>query len=257
MPNAARVAVKWVAGILAAAAATVLAGLLTGTVQDLLEPDEGKPEQVPFTTSTEVVDFNCESSWWVPHAPSEIAFEESIIVDPPQWPAYDLAEGGAPASTSSVILTVQGRTETAVVLTDLKVRVVERRPVPTGNVLDDPCGDVGTFRSMSVDLDAEPPRVEAEFDKDILDLYRENVPPAERRPIRFPYQVRASAPETFWIFASTADCDCDWVVDLSWQSGGRSGTEVIDDGGDPFRTVSEAGAAQRCTSSGDCTPITP
>jgi hypothetical protein len=244
--------VKWVAGIIAAVAATVTAALVTGVLEDLQEPDGPPTPRLPFTVSALVNSFNCESSWWVPHEPREIPFEKSLIVDPPQWPEYALARDGAPASTASVILSVQGRNETAVVLTNIQARVVSRRPAPTGTVLDDPCGDVGAFRSMSVDLDGEPPRVSTDFDRVILDLNREYIPRAERRPIRFPYEVRASDPETFWIYASTDDCDCEWVVVLSWQSGGESGEEVIDADGAPFRTVSQANATHVCSSAGDC-----
>ena len=84
-------------------------------------------------------------------------------------------------------------------LTDIKVRIVRKRQARAGTILRSDCGSAGAFRAMDVTLDASPPQVKPWFEESILELNRQDVPPAERRPIRFPYQVRASAPETFFI----------------------------------------------------------
>jgi hypothetical protein len=100
LPATAQVALTWAAGILAAALATVLAGLLTGTLQSLFadEEDGTAKKRLPFTTVVEVNDNHCEVPWWVPHAPSDIAFEPAIVESPPGWTAYDVAGDGASTS---------------------------------------------------------------------------------------------------------------------------------------------------------------
>ena len=82
LPSTTRIALKWVAGILAAAAATVVAGLLTGALQHLFTPDEVKPPKprLPFTTIANAWTTTCEP-WWVPKAPSDLRFNRSMNVD--------------------------------------------------------------------------------------------------------------------------------------------------------------------------------
>jgi hypothetical protein len=38
---------------------------------------------------------------------------------------------------------------------------------------------------------------------------------------------------------NTNKCDCDWEIDVSWVSSGRSGIITVDDGDHPFRTTSD------------------
>ncbi|WP_315904099.1 helix-turn-helix transcriptional regulator [Streptomyces sp. CBG31] len=59
--------------------------------------------------------------------------------------------------------------------------------------------------------------------------------------VSFPYRVSASDPEVLLVTARAARCDCDWVAELRWSGGGRSGTVRIDDGGRPFRTSGAPG----------------
>ena len=176
LPSTTRIAFKWLAGILAAAAATVVAGLLTGALQNLFDPQEVKPAKprLPFTTIAKASTDTCDA-WWVPKAPSDLKFKQSMNMDSSAWAARDVAKGGAPASPTSVTLTVQGRTEAAVVLTDVDVRIVKKRQVPAGTILQGECGSRGAFRAMDVELDAAPPRVKPYFKESILDLGRKDI----------------------------------------------------------------------------------
>ncbi|MEU0160545.1 helix-turn-helix transcriptional regulator [Streptomyces sp. NPDC006261] len=47
--------------------------------------------------------------------------------------------------------------------------------------------------------------------------------------------------KVFLVTGRTVRCDCDWVAELRWSGGGRSGTVLIDDGGRPFRTSGAPG----------------
>ncbi len=58
--------------------------------------------------------------------------------------------------------------------------------------------------------------------------------------IYFPYRITDSDPEIIDVGVETSSCDCAWVIDLDWASGGDSGTVTIDDGGKPFRTSASA-----------------
>lgn len=59
--------------------------------------------------------------------------------------------------------------------------------------------------------------------------------------VAFPYSVSVTDPEVLLITGRTVGCDCDWFAELTWSSGGRSGTVRVDDGGRPFRTSGERG----------------
>ena len=85
-------------------------------------------------------------------------------------------------------------------------------------------------RHFSVDLDASPPVVESVA-----------APPefgSARPPVDFPYRVSPTDPAVFLIVAGPSKCDCTWRANLEWVYQGKKGSTVIDDNGQPFRTVS-------------------
>ncbi|KDN18477.1 hypothetical protein [Amycolatopsis rifamycinica] len=108
--------------------------------------------------------------------------------------------GGAATAPGYVQITIQGRDHVPVTLTDIRVRVLDRRAPLHGTALN-----------------------------------RETSRPGERKPIKFTYTVSITDPETFLIEARTPDCDCDWVADVHWSAQGRTGVLPITDGGKPFR----------------------
>ncbi|WP_055701571.1 helix-turn-helix domain-containing protein [Streptomyces silaceus] len=128
-----------------------------------------------------------------------------------------------------VQLSVQGRSDTAVVLEALRVRVVGRTAPAEGNAyaMDLGCGGAVTPRYFAVDLDKDRPIARAVPGND------SGTPiPA----VRMPYRVSAKDPEVLLITAGTSSCDCRWYLELDWSSQGRKGTVRIDDDGRPFRT---------------------
>ncbi|CAM5284843.1 Helix-turn-helix domain-containing protein OS=Streptomyces tendae OX=1932 GN=GUR47_06805 PE=4 SV=1 [Streptomyces tendae] len=133
-----------------------------------------------------------------------------------------------------VQLSVQGRSDTAVVLEALRVRVVGRTAPAAGNAyaMDQGCGGSITPRSFAVDLDKDRPIARAVAGNDA------GTPiPA----VRMPYRVSAKDPEVLLVTAGTSACDCRWYLELDWSSQGRTGTVRIDDGGRPFRTSAITG----------------
>jgi len=129
-----------------------------------------------------------------------------------------------------VQISVQGRSSTAVVLEDLRVRVVSREAPVQGNAyaMDQGCGGALTPRYFSVDLDKDRPIAQSRPGND-----SENVIPA----VKMPYRVSSTDPEILLVTAETVTCDCGWYLELDWSSQGRTGTVRIDDHGKPFRTT--------------------
>ncbi|MFD8201465.1 helix-turn-helix domain-containing protein [Streptomyces sp. NPDC059701] len=162
-----------------------------------------------------------------------------VIAKPPnQVPPPPAPQDAAPwAATQSAVhggetlvqLSVQGRSDTAVVLEALRVRVVGRTAPAEGNAyaMDQGCGGSITPRYFAVDLDKDRPIARAVAGND------SGTPiPA----VRMPYRVSAKDPEVLLVTAGTSSCDCRWYLELDWSSQGRKGTVRIDDDGRPFRT---------------------
>ncbi|WP_306931304.1 helix-turn-helix domain-containing protein [Streptomyces luteogriseus] len=154
-------------------------------------------------------------------------------VPPPPVPqdagAWAATQNAVHGGETHVQLTVQGRTDTAVVLEALRVRVVGRTAPAQGNAyaMGRGCGGSITPRSFDVNLDKDRPIARAVAGSDT------GTPiPA----VRMPYRVSARDPEVLLVNARTQGCDCRWYLELDWSSQGRTGTVRIDDDGRPFRT---------------------
>ncbi|MFF3887195.1 helix-turn-helix domain-containing protein [Streptomyces sp. NPDC001914] len=127
-----------------------------------------------------------------------------------------------------VDITVQGRTDAAVVLEALRVKVVGRSAPMKGTAYSTGggCGgDVG-LGAFSVDLDEDRPVARP-------------VPVDDgtgTRTLEPPFRVSVKEPQFLMVDALTEGCDCRWYLELDWSSRGRRGTVRIDDQGAPFRT---------------------
>ncbi|MFE5796729.1 helix-turn-helix domain-containing protein [Streptomyces sp. NPDC056503] len=126
-------------------------------------------------------------------------------------------------------VTVTGRTQEPVVLSRLRVRVVERDRPPARTVysMGDGCGSGITPQTFGVDLDAPRPYVKAVAGHD-----GDRVVPAKD----FPYKVATGDPQVLNLDVHTEEYAVAWYLELEWSTGDRKGTVRIDDGGQPFRT---------------------
>ncbi|MEI7031190.1 helix-turn-helix domain-containing protein [Streptomyces pratensis] len=178
-----------------------------------------------WTSDDQVWKNGCGHSYLVDRSPSAVP-PPPVEADAGSW-ARKL--GAVHAGETGVRITVQGRDERAVVLEALHIRVVERRSPAAGRVyrMSSGCGGALTPRAFDVDLDAPRPVARSVPGNDSGE-------PIEA--LAFPYRVSASDPEVLLITGRTVGCDCDWVAELTWSSGGLSGTVRLDDGGRPFRT---------------------
>ncbi len=159
-------------------------------------------------------------------------------VPPPPAPqdarTWAATQGAVHGEETLVEVSVQGTSDTAVVLTALRVRVAGRSEPAPGNAyaMDQGCGGALTPRYFDVDLDKDRPIARAVAGNDA------GTPiPA----VRMPYRVSATDPEVLMITARTEGCDCRWYLELDWSSQGRTGTVRIDDRGRPFRTSAVKG----------------
>ncbi|MFF9624860.1 helix-turn-helix domain-containing protein [Streptomyces griseosporeus] len=173
--------------------------------------------------------------------------EDYVVAQPPQKvpppphpediAAWVTSQRAVHAGTTGVRITVQGRGSAAVVLEALHVRVTNRATPAVGRgtvySLSDGCGAGITPRFFSVNLDAYQPVARSMPGDDGAGT---PVP-----AIGFPYRVSLQDPEVLMVSARTESCTCDWYLDLTWSSQGRTGTARIDDHGRPFRSTSTKG----------------
>ncbi|MGW9191688.1 helix-turn-helix domain-containing protein [Streptomyces rubiginosohelvolus] len=187
-------------------------------------PEAGR---VPFTWTGDdhVWKNGCDHAYLLDRAPAAVP-PPPAEADAASWAG---ALGAVHAGETGVRITLQGRDDRAVVLESLRIRVVERHSPAGGRVyrMSSGCGGSLTPRMFDVDLDASRPVARSVAGNDSGE-------PIEA--VSFPYRVSVTDPEVFLITGRTVGCDCSWVAELAWSSGGGSGTVRIDDGGRPFRT---------------------
>ncbi|MEV7904377.1 helix-turn-helix domain-containing protein [Streptomyces anulatus] len=199
--------------------------------ETLPRPSGGSPGpaagRAPFTWTADdhVWKNGCDHSYVIDRAPAAVP-PPPVEADAESWAG---ALGAVHAGETGVRVTLQGRDERAVVLEALRIRVVERRSPARGRVyrMSSGCGGSLTPRMFDVDLDVPRPVARSVAGNDSGE-------PIEA--VAFPYSVSVTDPEVLLITGRTVGCDCDWFAELTWSSGGRSGTVRVDDGGRPFRT---------------------
>jgi hypothetical protein len=217
-------------------------------------PSSAGVDVAPFTTSAVEVPDICRGGWLV---------AEPVADVPPlprgsreEWVEWASEAEALTAPLTRVQFAVRGRSEAAVVLTEVRIRVLQRETPPGGAWAHSDCGGENVFRWLSVDLDTDPPRVGTDYRPEFADP---NGPPERREPIRFPYQVSLDDPESFEVFASAHQCDCRWQIELLWNSGEHSGVHTVEVDGAPgqFRTVGLVNAETECVGAfNNCNRIT-
>jgi hypothetical protein len=128
-------------------------------------------------------------------------------------------------------LTAQSLPGRSVVLHALYVHVVSSKPAPKGIAYTPGSGCGGGLdpASFAVDLDATVPRT-----KPVAGY----LGTGETATLSdFPYQISTGDPQVLDVDASTVGQDVSWYLELAWSSGDRSGYQIVNDHGQPFRTV--------------------
>ncbi|MGW3987708.1 hypothetical protein [Streptomyces sp. NPDC004830] len=181
----------------------------------------------PLTVSTQPYAWEspCSQRYLV-DLPPERVVPPPLEQDAPGWVA---AMGAVPSGQQFLKITVQGTGKETVVVEDLTVRMAGRRAPLAWNdyAMGYPgvgCGGGMPKRFFTVALDAARPAL---------------VPEAGHAD--FPFKVSQSDPEAYYIQADASAYDVRWYLELTWSSGGRSGTLRVDDKGRPFRTSGHHG----------------
>ena len=141
-----------------------------------------------------------------------------------QW-AYE--NGGATLGAAE--LTVQGKTQDAVVLRGLRLIDVEKHTPPTDVATILPCGPGGGHlgvRYFEVNFGDQPGIIARPSEDENGNLDPDIGEPA----VKFPFKVSNTEPEIFLLQISGPPCFCSWRIALDWISMGRSGTTVLDHG---------------------------
>jgi hypothetical protein len=137
--------------------------------------------------------------------------------------------GPKTGGTERIMLTLQGTSARPVTITELTFQAVDRKPALKGPEVSNECGDETVARYAQIDLDRNPPAITGSSADKI------SLGDARAEPIKFPYLVSATDPETLLLIASTQNLVA-WHARLSWSDGETSGVAVIDDHGKPFLT---------------------
>ncbi|MFC9289904.1 helix-turn-helix domain-containing protein [Streptomyces sp. NPDC057052] len=189
-----------------------------------VEDDDGAP---PLTVEVR------PNAWLDPCGQRYLIDREPGRVSPPpveqDAPAWVAAHGAVSSGSQFVQVTVQGTGDETVVVDGLKVRTVQKRTPLAWNdyAMGYPgvgCGGGVPTHYFTAALDAVRPVL---------------VPEAGHAD--FPFKVSESDPEVYYIDADASAYDVSWTLELSWSSGSRHGTLVVDDKGRPFRTSGNNG----------------
>ena len=161
-------------------------------------------------------------------SPEEIDYPEPADARAANDLALDL--GGIAAKWQTIEITVQGPDDEAIVLNDLRVRVVEDASPLAGVLFTEDVGGSTILRPFSATIEQGTVTADAQVVED--DPSAEGVAP------EFPYVVSALDPEVFSLYVTAVECNCTWVAELEWTSDGERDVTVIDDEGTPFRMSS-------------------
>jgi plasmid maintenance system antidote protein VapI len=188
---------------------------------------DAAPAAAPLTVTTEphAWESPCSQRYLVNLPPGQVKPPPSE----PGAPGWVAAMGAVPSGEQLLKLTVQGTGKETVVVKGLTVRMAGKRAPLAWNdyAMGYPgvgCGGGVPTRFFTVALDATRPGV---------------VPDAGHAD--FPFKVSESDPEMYYIRADASAYDVSWYLELSWSSGGRTGTLTVDDHGRPFRTSGNNG----------------
>ncbi|WP_434594794.1 helix-turn-helix domain-containing protein [Streptomyces sp. A5-4] len=193
-------------------------------------PRQGGGTPFSWSTDSHIWRVGCGQTYLLDRAPDAVPPPPAQADAAPWARSVDAVHG----DETGVRISVQGKTDTAVVLQSLQVRVAARRAPLKRNAfrMDPGCGGSITPRQFEVNLDMPRPIARSVRGND-----SGNVIPA----VSFPYKVSATDPELLLVTSRTVNCDCDWYLELEWSSGSLSGSVRIDNNGRPFRTSGTKG----------------
>ena len=229
----------WTITVAGGAASALIVAAATGFLGDLFghhaAPSGLSPIAVNVSMPNPANECMGGRGWVIPAAPSVLAGYPGIEASVRSISRWSAGHKGTPAVDDTITVTVQGRSSSAVVLQDVRIQVLKRRPPIAGIYPYDypQCGGI-TTRFLTVNLDSPHPiaKVLRKFSRNGL----VSVP--------FPFKVSNTDPEVFRIERTSLRCDCTWQAILDWIANGRPGHTIINDHGHPFHETAITSATR-------------
>jgi hypothetical protein len=159
---------------------------------------------------------------------------------PEHWESLAGRPQAALVGFDTVEVSVQGESNRAITLTGIEFEVA-RQPIPPGDSFAKPCGGPGIGRSISVDLDRNPPQILSSNRDPKAMTGSELNGRGEPTPIHFPWTVSLTDPLLLYVIAETKSCYCEWSARIPWVSGDQRGTIDVDEENHGLRVVGENG----------------
>lgn len=212
-------------------ATTALTAAVSWLVTESLSSVERRRDNgTPLAISVEsnpgrISAFNDQRNYVVVPSEGAAAMAPSGCADLVDWARLN---NGIDGDSTKLQLVVQHRLAVPVLISAMKVKILERLPPVTGTAYECTPAAEAQFRAISVDLDTDPPRVR--YDST-----------GGHKP--FGFTVSDGEIETFNVIATTEQCYCKWVIELDVVVEGKKQTLQVMDKGRPFQTVPVAMSA--------------
>jgi hypothetical protein len=228
-----------VAGV-AAAITTATTSLISSGGQKLTDAIAPAPAAIASATSTELpvawtVSFasgrlNECHRWMFAKPIQDIPFRDTSAGDSQNLGLWALGQGGVDVGAATYTVTLQGQSDTDVVIRNLRIKVLSKKAALPGTTigLGGGCGGTVSVRHYSVEIGTPNPQ-----------LMQVNAAGAAT-PSDEQYVVSKSDPEVFQLFATIgkqpeAAGSYTFVYQFDWSQGSRSGTvEITGPDGKPF-----------------------
>jgi hypothetical protein len=182
----------------------------------------------------------CGASTFLPQGEAEEVLRQKV---PGRWDSISGRPRAALAGFDTAMVSIQGESNRTITLTGIEFEVT-RHPIPKGDSFALPCGGPGTGRSISVNLDSNPPRiVSSNRDPNAMTGSEFNAL-GEPVPIHFPWTVSVTDPLLLFVIAETKSCYCEWSAHIPWVSGSQRGTINVEEPDHGLRVVAEQGYPQ-------------
>lgn len=200
----------------------------------------GTPDKALLSYSVSEEHGECGAPAFLPESEATEVLHGRV---PKHWESIAGRPQAALVGFDTVDVSIQGESNRTITLTGIEFEV-NRHPIPPGASFALPCGGPGVGRSISVDLDQNPPRIlTSNRDPDAIAGSELN-DRGEPVPIQFPWTVSVTDPLLLFVIAETKSCYCEWSAHIPWVSGSQRGTIDIDEGDHGLRVVGGTGYAQ-------------
>jgi hypothetical protein len=150
------------------------------------------------------------------------------------WDQDPQAFGAIPTSGEWMSITASDSSANAVVITNINIQVVSRRPAHgiVANFMPPHGCPTALFQTSSVNLDTSPPEIVPVQGN----LVSPTGFPIKATPTIFPYTLTQSSPVAFLLIIYTQLYDCAWTAKIYWSDGSKAGATLIENHGRPFET---------------------